>query len=445
MVSDTMMMTGGEGTDRRVSADLKTWALIIVLACGCGGRDRDADLSGPWTGTLASSSMTVDILVVFDGRSSGSISGRLTIPALGIEDQQLSGVELEGVHVAFGIPEVPGDARFSGDLVEGGDAMRGSFSQAGQAFTFALARGMPADFDFGKYRPGSETELAGRIARDLIDGYLDEAKGSDLAERLSAAVASNELESASTGAELASDWTDWIQRQSGDLHLRLLYHMEEALEKQPAAEPSAPEAATGTNDFGFVKAEMLSDSVGYLDLRQFSDAPEAQAMADAAMERLAAADALIIDLGRNQGGSPLMVQYLSSYFFGEPTHLVDTKIRGEPEPRERWTLAEVGGRQRPNLPLFVLTSSDTISAAESFVFGLRSRGRITVIGETTAGGGHFSELDYLGDGFTLVLPIGRTYDPRTGEGWEATGIEPDIEVPYSQALTTAIERIEDQS
>ena len=36
---------------------------------------------------------------------------------------------------------------------------------------------------------------------------------------------------------------------------------------------------------------------------------------------LANADALIIDLRRNGGGSPAMVQLVSSYLFDEPTHL----------------------------------------------------------------------------------------------------------------------------
>jgi C-terminal processing protease CtpA/Prc len=41
----------------------------------------------------------------------------------------------------------------------------------------------------------------------------------------------------------------------------------------------------------------------------------------------------------------------------------------------------------------------------------------------------------------MFLPSGRTYDPETDKGWEAEGIAPDIEVPYSQALERAVEEV----
>jgi hypothetical protein len=45
----------------------------------------------------------------------------------------------------------------------------------------------------------------------------------------------------------------------------------------------------------------------------------------------------------------------------------------------------------------------------------------------------------LPGGFSMFLPRGRTYDPRTNEGWEATGLQPDVRVPYDRALETALE------
>jgi C-terminal processing protease CtpA/Prc len=47
----------------------------------------------------------------------------------------------------------------------------------------------------------------------------------------------------------------------------------------------------------------------------------------------------------------------------------------------------------------------------------------------------------LPHGFQMFLPVGRTYDARTGKGWETEGIQPDIEVPYGDALETAIAQI----
>ena len=41
--------------------------------------------------------------------------------------------------------------------------------------------------------------------------------------------------------------------------------------------------------------------------------------------------------------------------------------------------------------------------------------------------------------YSLMLPIGRTYDPRTGGGWEIVGIEPDIAVDPEMAEAGALE------
>jgi C-terminal processing protease CtpA/Prc len=45
----------------------------------------------------------------------------------------------------------------------------------------------------------------------------------------------------------------------------------------------------------------------------------------------------------------------------------------------------------------------------------------------------------LGDDLRMFLPVGRTYDPETGQGWEAEGIAPDIEVAYTKARERAVE------
>ncbi len=87
----------------------------------------------------------------------------------------------------------------------------------------------------------------------------------------------------------------------------------------------------------------------------------------------------------------------------------------------------------------MLTSRSTISAAESFAFGLRNHKRITIVGEPTAGGGHFGGFVNLTPGFSVFLPTGRTFNPATNQGWEAEGLKPDVGVPYDKALETALD------
>jgi C-terminal processing protease CtpA/Prc len=89
-------------------------------------------------------------------------------------------------------------------------------------------------------------------------------------------------------------------------------------------------------------------------------------------------------------------------------------------PQERWTLETVPGKRLTNVPVYILTSRRTFSAGESFTFGLKVTRRATLVGERTGG-------------------VGRSYDPRTNKGWEAEGIEPDVEVPQDKALERALE------
>jgi retinol-binding protein 3 len=284
------------------------------------------------------------------------------------------------------------------------------------------------------------------IADSLVGGYIYETTGRVFADSLRTLSVSGHFDSLS-GASLANAVTSVLQRIGHDRHLGIRF--------DGAREPStsgpvrvsrrrASDAGAGavSNDplrFGFARVERLPDNIGYLDVRGFSNDPDALRFADSVMATFADARALIIDLGQNRGGGPEMVRLLSTYLFDRPTHLVSSFMRGMSEPSERWTLPQVRGPRLASVPVFVLTSSLTISAAESFVFGLKAHDRITIVGEPTAGGGHFGDVIPLPGDFSMFLPRGRTYDPRTNKGWEATGIQPDIRVPYERALDKALE------
>ena len=72
------------------------------------------------------------------------------------------------------------------------------------------------------------------------------------------------------------------------------------------------------NEFGnydFEKIKILPGNVGYLKFNSFQDASIAGPTAVAAMNFLAHTDALIIDLRDNGGGSPSLIQLITTYFF----------------------------------------------------------------------------------------------------------------------------------
>lgn len=293
--------------------------------------------------------------------------------------------------------------------------------------------------------------LVNVLADSLINGYIYEKTGPMMADTLRAELRAGAFDGITDGDSLARRLTQTLRRLSDDRHLGVQYAATSQGTGQPVRRmvrvPAAdtlplPPGAFASRDHGIARAEVLKGNIGYLDLRGFSGDPEAMLAADSAMAVLANAKALIIDLGRNRGGGAEMIRYLSAYLFDKPTHLVSSFARGMEAPMERWTAERVAGKRRPDIPVYILTSGTTISAAESFTFGLRISKRATVVGERTAGGGHFGGFVPLTPGFRVFLPRGRTYDPRTNKGWEAEGLKPDVEVSYPQALATALKLIQ---
>ena len=186
---------------------------------------------------------------------------------------------------------------------------------------------------------------------------------------------------------------------------------------------------------GFYKLEWIEPRIGYLDLRRFNSFGEARDMALAAMKFLANARAIIIDVRENGGGSG---DYLSSYFLPYPTQLSGVYSRRDSSLAEIWTRRDIGMEPRTDVPLFVLIGPNTFSAAEYFAYDMKTRKRATLVGEPTKGGAHSVDLFPIDDQFEFYISTARAISPVTGANWEGTGVIPDIHVPATAALDTAL-------
>jgi hypothetical protein len=226
---------------------------------------------------------------------------------------------------------------------------------------------------------------------------------------------------------------------SHDRHINVFY-----LDKAPEDPEQSPEARQkeiakmAADNFGFKKLEILPGNVGYIDLRGFMPAEFAGPTAVAVMKYLANTQALIFDLRNNGGGSPSMIQLLTSYLLEKPTHLNSFFVRKTNSEEQFWTSAHVDGPRYLDKEVYILTSGGTFSAAEEFTYNLKNLKRATVVGETTGGGAHPVDFHYFKDiKFGAMIPFGRAYNPITKTNWEGDGIEPHIKVDKEQALTTA--------
>ncbi|HVA88225.1 MAG TPA: S41 family peptidase [Chloroflexota bacterium] len=283
----------------------------------------------------------------------------------------------------------------------------------------------------------------------VIDALLSKLRAHyvfpEVAERMEEAVRggvrNGDYDGITTGSALRERLTAHLQEVSHDRHLRVFFSAEPRPPRE-RGEPSAEERAefrqhAALRNFGFERVERLAGNVGYLDLREFFPPEVGGPTAVAAMNLLAAASALIIDLRKNGGGDPAMVTLLSSYLFAESKHLTSIYWREGDRTVQFWTLPYVPGPRLATTPVYVLTSSDTFSGAEDFTYNLQQLKRATIVGEVTGGGAHPSGGFAIDEHFGVGIPTGRSISPVSGTNWEGAGVTPDIAVAREEALKVA--------
>ena len=279
----------------------------------------------------------------------------------------------------------------------------------------------------------------------LHDHYVHPDKGKKMADYIAKRHREGRYDSTDDARQFAALITNDLQSISEDRHIRVVYNPEMVAEmtqvdsaQDTAAFLDLMDTREARNNFGFREVKILSTSVGYLRLDAFSGSRKAGATAAAAMNFLSGSEAIIIDLRQNGGGSPDMIQILSTYLFDhERVHLNSFYDRPSDQKTQRWTLPFVPGERLNHADVYILTSAHTFSAAEEFTYNLKNLKRATIIGETTGGAAHPGEMMPATAEFAIFVPTGRAINPVTGTNWEGTGVVPDIDIPADNALVEA--------
>jgi hypothetical protein len=235
-----------------------------------------------------------------------------------------------------------------------------------------------------------------------------------------------------------------LRAASNDKHLGLwLERLEDVKEGDTdytPADPTYVEHLRRTN-YGFRKVEVLPGNIGYIRIDEFADPVLGGPTAVAVMNAVGSVDALIVDLRWNGGGAGL-VNFISGYFFDKPTRLNDVWERASGETSQGWTPEYRTGPSLSHVPLYILTSRQSFSAAEDFAYGLQQAGRATIVGERSKGGGHPVEIvRMIRDDMAVAMqvPNAKSVNRHTGTSWEGVGVVPDIEVAASRAIEAAYE------
>jgi hypothetical protein len=295
----------------------------------------------------------------------------------------------------------------------------------------------------------SPREVADRIGVQIEEGYFDPTLGKALADGLRAEAAKGAFDRLTDPRDLATALTAYLRPK--DAHFSVQWAPGNgAVGPATAGAPQGDRqhaferqrAALARANYGFRKVEILPGDIGYIALDQFAPIDPsnpkdpARGTADAVLATIANTQAVIIDLRDNGGGSPAMVGYLVANFVPAGAKIYNTfRTRGKSGyegPPFPPTLPA-----RLDVPIYILTSGRTGSAAEAFPYTLQAAKRATIVGETTGGAAHPGGPRDAGGGFSVFVSNGSPINPITKTNWEGVGVKPDVAVPAAQALVKA--------
>lgn len=282
------------------------------------------------------------------------------------------------------------------------------------------------------------------IAKFMTERYVFPDKGKEMGDLVIANLKAGNYDDIEDPIAFSQKLSEDLLTVNNDKHIGVMYMPKRIAMMQAADEDEdnteledLEKRRSEFSNYQFEEIKILPGNVGYLKFNGFMDASVAGPTAVAAMNFLSNTDALIIDLTENGGGSPSLIQLISTYFFEGSEHLNSFYFREADETKQFWTLTHVPGEKMPATDIYVLTSSGTFSGAEEFSYNLKNLKRAIIVGETTGGGAHPVSAYIINDNFIVRVPFGRAVSPITKTNWEGTGVEPDVKTTKAMAFDMA--------
>jgi hypothetical protein len=309
----------------------------------------------------------------------------------------------------------------------------GPFIALTSSTALQISGAAPGQVDNHLVRQTVET-LSTTFRREYMDAEIAARVDASLRQRL----AEDRYAGIASAEALASLLTRDLFELTRDKHLSVSVAPDR--EPSPSAATSPPESRKSVarrSNFGIQRVEILPGNIGYLNISWFFRLDEARHAISAAMEVLRNADALILDLRNNGGGSPETVAYVASYLFNKANlPLFDIIPRSGDTRVYRTETAVLPGSDGAR-PVYALTSKGTFSAGEGLAFILQERRRAAVVGETTAGAANPGRPYPLNARFAVTIPNGKVQSAIRRGNWEGAGVTPDVKATASEALRIA--------
>jgi carboxyl-terminal processing protease len=179
------------------------------------------------------------------------------------------------------------------------------------------------------------------------------------------------------------------------------------------------------------RASMLTDEVGYIDLKAFSDST-ARELTVAVNSLLARRmKTLVLDLRSNPGGLLNQGVRVSDLFLDPGQRIVSMRGR---VPDANHEYADTARQLWPQLPLVVLVDGRSASAAEIVAGALQDHDRAVIVGTPTYGKGSAQSVIPLGSDGGLKITTARWFTPagRSIAKRQATDDELDDPAPLTK-------------
>ncbi|HET9056950.1 MAG TPA: S41 family peptidase [Chitinophagaceae bacterium] len=193
-------------------------------------------------------------------------------------------------------------------------------------------------------------------------------------------------------------------------------------------------------NFRLRKVEWLDGNIGYFRFLNFVDLQVAKESIMGAMNFIRHSNAIILDIRDNGGGSSETLNFVLSYFLKDKLKLGEFHFRKNNRVEEIRIKTDPLVKKVPdNVPVYVLVSNKTASAAEGLAVTLQSFKRATIIGENTKGEGNPGELFVINDQLYILIPTAISVSAVQGtKPVQGNGVSPDIVIAPEKAMDKAM-------
>jgi hypothetical protein len=237
-----------------------------------------------------------------------------------------------------------------------------------------------------------------------------------------------------------------LEKESQDKHVNISFGPDRVKQilkekenagKEPVVTPAWLQRMRFEN-FRLRKVEWLEGNIGYFRFLNFTDLAPSKESIVSAMNFIRHSNALVLDLRDNGGGNSETLEFVLGYFLRDGLKLGEFRFRNRIE-ENIIKKDPVVNKIPEDVPLYILVSKRTASAAEGMASILRSFRGAVIVGENTKGEGNPGELFVINDLLYIMIPtavsVSAAPDSKAVEG---VGVTPDITINPEKSLDKAL-------